>query len=369
MSVVLLVGAGGSLAQAISYRPVRTREHPPLDTDFFVKAIRLSKVHDEVERSIQSIRDELSKSGRFADPFDEPGRVSLEQFFADVYYEVAAARSGDAFDIYVSLLQLYTLVLGTTTNWLANRPHLGDLDRIIRIEHERSDGDLTICTFNQDLVIENIVARLPRTIGQWCLSSLYNNPNLGPLYARETDHFLHHEANCPHSPPVTLLKLHGSLNWGVRSRDQAPRMGTLFPQQNRQIFLHNSKLSAHSATMSTTTQRGRKTWYLWPLIVPPIYDKGRITGISVLDSVWGDAVDAIANCSRLILVGYSVPDADVLASQMLRRSFQQNENLDEIECINPDASVVGKLQEKLNCRVVRLYENLQAYLKFSGGPA
>ncbi len=146
-------------------------------------------------------------------------------------------------------------------------------------------GDLSIITFNQDLVLENVVARIPRTAGEWCLGSLYGNIGLDPLFNRaRREGFMQHHPGCPHKPPVVIHKLHGSLNWGVRSSERDPKMGTLFPgrHRSRSIFVYDLKTTSDSARISTTTRTGRSTWYLWPLIVPPIYDKSRITGISVL---------------------------------------------------------------------------------------
>lgn len=73
---------------------------------------------------------------------------------------------------------------------------------------------------------------------------------------------------------------------------------------------------------------------MWPLVVPPIYDKQRITGMRLLQQLWDLSYKAIASAERLILFGYSIPEADVLARQMLRTAVRQNGSLECVECID-----------------------------------
>src|SRR5437899_2154467 len=113
MRTVVIVGAGGSLAQAQSCRPARPRQHPPLDADFFVKAQVLERSDPFVRMALGRLRKTLNTFGGFPDPFISPS-PSLETFFADVYYEVAASRSSAALPVYAALLDLYAHVLGAT---------------------------------------------------------------------------------------------------------------------------------------------------------------------------------------------------------------------------------------------------------------
>jgi len=358
---VIVAGAGASLAQAESLRPVKSSRHPPLDGNFFSSAERLARRDAEIRQYVQLLTRSVGSSDQFYDPF-QFHEISLEQFFADVYYEVVAARTEVAFAVYLQLLHMYNTVLSTTTNWMAEHARLGDLDRLLRLELKRTP-DVTIVTFNQDLVLENIIQRLPRHQGQWCLSSLYGIDDLQALFAPSGPTFTHHNPNCPHTPPVKLLKLHGSLNWGFRSLKAEPTVRSLFPTGKKELFVHNSRASHDSTKMKTRTPRGRKTWYLWPLVIPPIYDKSKISAMPVLKKVWNDARAAIESADRLVLVGYSLPDADVFARQMLRMAFTSNQTLDAVECINPDPALAGKLKAKLDCRVFRLYHDVPTYIE------
>jgi hypothetical protein len=359
MPTVLILGAGASLAQAASYRPQQLREHPPLDGSFFAKFAEIASRNNGVELELRALQAAVQAHGDFPDPFG-PASISLEQFFADVYYEVASARSGKAFSVFLPLLKLYNRALAATTNWFAVRHNIGILGKLLR--HELSaDPEVTIVTFNHDLVIENAVARLPRVREHWCLKALYGEIDAVPIFGQGPG-FPHHNDGCTERAPVTLLKLHGSLNWGVRSRKADPTLNTLFPSGSREIFYHNLRHIAGAATLTFNVPRGRSRWHFWPLVVPPIYEKSKITGIGLLDGVWRKARAAIEKATRLVVVGYSLPDADVLAAQMVRRAFIANRHLDSIHCVNPDPGLVAKLQTKLECNVVHLYRGLKHYI-------
>lgn len=363
-TTVLIVGAGSTLGHAQSLRPRRAKEHPPLDKTFFNCCQVLAPSHPTIARRINQLQAEIAAVGRFFDPFTRP-EIPLEQFFADVYYEVASGHAPNAFPVFVRLLRLYNRVLSITTEWMLSVSRQGVLDRIIRSELGACE-QLTIVTFNQDLLIEAILARMRRYAGQWCLRALYGDPDFTPLLAGKRAVFSHHERDCRHRAPLTLLKLHGSLNWVLRSRSSEPARSTLFPGPTRKVFIHDANNTSDSAVMTDAASEGRQSWYLWPLIVPPIYEKGRITAMRMLDELWSKAHHAIEKADRIVFIGYSLPDADVSASQMLRNAFSANTSLESVECVNPDPSLAGKLKERLDSKVVTLYDGLSTYLGYEG---
>jgi hypothetical protein len=96
--------------------------------------------------------------------------------------------------------------------------------------------------------------------------------------------------------------------------------------------------------------------------VPPIYDKQRITAMDVLQKLWNAAQGAIERADRIVFLGYSMPDGDVLARQMMRRAYSKNSNSLPIDCINPDPMVAVKLKGSLNARVVRFYAGIPDFM-------
>jgi hypothetical protein len=369
VQTVIVIGAGGSLAQASSLRPSRAKDHPPLDADFFRKSELLAKTMPGVKKELDNFLARLKLAGQFTSPF-EPVTAPLEQFFADVYYEVASQRRKPAFDVLVGLMRLYAQVLAETTNWMAVHQGLGALDKLLRLETLiAAPHHPTVVTFNQDLVIENVVARLPRQSDRWCLSSLYGDVTLSQLFATESGAsvFNHHAAGCVHNPPIELLKLHGSLNWGLQSTTEDPSLGTVFPRgKNRTVHVTNRRRVRVGGMMRSHRPRGRNRWHLWPLLVPPIYDKQRVVGMQFLQTIWDKASVAISQADRLILVGYSLPESDISARQLLRRSFATNQKLNSVTLVNPDPTMVPKVQRVLGCQVLHVYADLPNYLAHQG---
>jgi hypothetical protein len=216
LRTVAIFGAGATLSEAIAYRPKQTREHPPLDASFFGKTVELEDRHSLVRSAVRRLRSVIRTDGSFDDPWSARSPITLEQFFADVYYDVASSRSSSAFRVYLALLNLYGHVLGATTNWITSRTRSGLLIHLLRREVRiAAPNALTIITFNQDLVLENTVRRLCHDDERWCLRGLYGDLDFNPLFSRRDEVLPHHSATCRHNSPITLLKLHGSLNWTI----------------------------------------------------------------------------------------------------------------------------------------------------------
>ena len=341
-----------------------SRQHPPLDANLFDKASDLKKKHPLVGVAIDSLRASIETDGSFDDPWTSRVPLRMEQFFADVYYDVATRRSTTAFEVYLDLLKLYGHVLGATTNWMGTRTDDAIIGRFLRsIVAGSRDERPVIISFNQDLLVENSVYRMCHDDQQWCLNDLYGTAELSPLQA-SGDLFPHHSANCRHESPLELLKLHGSFNWILRTRDQDPRPETLFPRRrDKRIYVHNLRqLNATGGTMRTPASPGRTVWYTWPLVIPPIYDKQRITGITLLDGLWSRAAAALENAERIIVFGYSMPESDVLARQMFRRSYARNSSLGGIEVINPDVEVAARLKGYLGCGFLNVWTDAETFL-------
>jgi hypothetical protein len=228
---------------------------------------------------------------------------------------------------------------------------------------------LTVITFNQDLLIEVAFERIRRT-SPWCLHSLYGGVDLKPLYypARSASAFGglfdNHPANqCNHAPALRLLKLHGSLNWATRRSTADPTIDTIFPRQKKDVYVQNARhIQTGTQRMSTGPGSGRRSWYLWPLIVPPIYEKERIIGIDVIRDIWNQAATALREAQRVVVLGYSAPESDVLARQLLRRSYARNADLFEIVVVNPDMMVAAKLKQSLACTSLTVFDDINTYM-------
>lgn len=147
----------------------------------------------------------------------------------------------------------------------------------------------TFVSFNYDTVVELALRHLGRS---WD----YGVPSLG-----ETRIQPGHDAR----PPVSLLKLHGSINW---TRDEADTVQATHPGQ------------APSPTA------GR------PFILPPIWAK---LPSDILIETWRAAVDALRSATRIAIIGFSAPRHDEHFRYLLAAGLRENISLEQVVLVNP----------------------------------
>jgi hypothetical protein len=349
-STVLVLGAGASVAVAKGFRPKQDRDHPPLDANFFARASR------------HATRAQLDPILRRAEEIGQPDlcstthSVSLEQYLGRLYFEMHNEPSAANIRNYYNLVRLYSAELLTTTNWLAGRK--GSLSKLIRRELDAGHR-LKVITFNHDLLIENALATLPQRHGfAWCISHAYSlGSQLERIAILDQPRYA---SDCPghRAAHVPIYKLHGSLNWVFRTRGEHPTADFARTSAKRKLFLFdNIQIPADSRRVAG----GQRGWYIWPLVVPPVYEKhGFIFGR--LRSVWEAAAGALNEADRVIFWGYSFPAADLHARYFFQGAAQRNESLRAPVLINPDPSAHAALWATLRPRQVRHFQDIVDYL-------
>lgn len=242
MKVCVVLGAGASLANALHFRPSRQRqERPPLDTTFF-ETIDARKI--VLPGPLRTYFTEVVG----IDPTPTTLRERrMEEVFKDVYFDFLEAPDSQTMrNAYVALIRLYLRVLRETTNWLCADNRTGaPIGTLMAAAADVAD-EVTIITFNHDLVIENEIFRRQRLRRRWCLQEGYGSITLAPLAARGQRLLNSHTADCDHDRPITLLKLHGSLNWIVRMQSESPTAN----------FLRGTRVRARSGWFRFAPLRG-----------------------------------------------------------------------------------------------------------------
>jgi hypothetical protein len=108
---------------------------------------------------------------------------------------------------------------------------------------------------------------------------------------------------------VSLLKIHGSLNWAFPGKRGA-RM-TIFDDYQR------------------VAEKG-----LTPVILPPTWQKDRT---NQLVNVWSGAVDALSTATRVVVIGFSLPPTDNHFKYLLSAGLRTNISLRTILFVDPYA--------------------------------
>jgi hypothetical protein len=349
---VLILGAGASVSEAIHFRPKRTQKHPPLDNNFF------RKVEKDASSLIDPVAKEAAEVGQ-ANLFRNDPPVSLEQHLGRLFFAVRNESTERTRAAYFNLVRLYHSELLSTTNWMIGRT--GKLRKLIQGELG-AGNTLAILTFNHDLLVENALDLLPKQrkyAGCWCMTHAYGLDGLS-MISSEDEAF---ESECPGCDDklVRLLKLHGSLNWVFRTVNRDPPPGVLSPPtrrtKKRELFLWTNKRLPSRPGIKLRTQKGHRDWYLWPLIVPPIYEKhGMLRG--ELEEVWRQAADEVGSADKAIFWGYSFPRADLHARYFFDRAANENDALREPIMVNPDPQAVVSLWETLRPKSIRHYRHI-----------
>lgn len=364
---VLVLGAGASLANALHFRSKRAiGSNPPLDESFF----------DAIHSLRVPIPAQLRAYGALypgADPFStgQFRRMGMESFFRDLFYDFEDAQRGSLQSrAYVQLVDVYVRVLRETTNWMGVDSRTGGpVGRLIAATASNF-SEVSILTFNHDLVIENEIQKRARLNRRWCLERGYGNIGTRMTVTRPTvvgPMFRAHDANCRHEEPIQVLKLHGSLNWYVRLRGKSPTPRQLSGLGNAQQLFCSPRRSVAEQPLYIHNRPGpgRKAWRTWPVVVPPVQMKSPLIR-SYVAEVWNDAKTAIEGSHRLVFFGYSLPSLDLAAEKMFQRSLSRANGLNWIDVVNPDPASAQRFAGLLGTRPTRWYPSVDAFLKAGG---
>ncbi|HBS05307.1 MAG TPA: hypothetical protein DEA96_10095 [Leptospiraceae bacterium] len=154
----------------------------------------------------------------------------------------------------------------------------------------RKPSENVFITFNYDTVLEESIWNLNLKV------------NYGLKRAGYEDFTLFDA-----SDGVPVLKLHGSVNW-----TQPGTSG----QQLKVFRDYDSSLPSN----------------LGHILLPPTWQK---TFHGPLQSIWDQAVSAISQATRIIIIGFSIPETDIHFKYLLSAGLQKNISLRKILFVNP----------------------------------
>jgi hypothetical protein len=329
MKTLVIIGAGATRAEAEASKATAD-QIPPLDTDFFLLAERHGlKTHlDTVQAFMQS---------NFSFDISSDPRPRMEEAFGLVYTTTTSAPAPPrAIEAFESLCRIYVRVIANSTNWL--EPALtGPLCRLL--EWCAKDGPLSVLTFNQDIVTEKALTTLtaanpgirwfPKD-GYGLVFSMLTTPTGSPPHFKNVFPI----GGPTDATTVPVHKPHGSLNWYVRTT-KANRVPSRMSRDKRIFCTRRRRIdTTMTSTFQTASGLGRKKFYTWPVIVPPIFEKSTFLG-GALASVWNTAWDELVSAERIVVYGYSFPDADQQSRSLFLRAASQRTTRPLLYSVNP----------------------------------
>jgi len=347
MKTVILLGAGISRAAGGS-KPLAQR--PPLDTDFFqIARAAERKGHDEVVGALSNL------VGDYAHTLTS----SLEASAAYLYLKAVDSPSGSPYHKgFLDLLKLLTVVLAKTTNNLSMGPR-SIFYRFLLSELKKGDKpeDLTIITFNYDLLAERTLDEITSKNGNEIFSmpgcyrlndiAEFTKINGFPTFNNvEKDH-----------KGVSVLKLHGSMNWQSKHTSADPNPSALF-SPSRALHVTNSP----DVATSLSVKKKRRT-YMKPIIVPPVSGKWNMMHNS-MTGLWKLASKALQKADRVVVAGYSCPPLDLEARILLSENLRLNENK-KLYVIDPNPASAAKFIEICGVDHSTIYTSVKDWVRDS----
>lgn len=190
----------------------------------------------------------------------------------------------------------------------------------------------TIITFNYDLLVEEALTNLG-------IPCVYGGLHGGFLANFSSTRYYPDEPEFPGvSDPlpehhIRVIKLHGSINWMLNPEfDPQCDSGAA---QYRVIVLDDYQ-SAWEYQQAYETQRNSKDGFPPALLLaPPIWSKDLRDLNAPLSNVWNAAVRAIETATRIIVIGYSMPQTDPYFKYLLAAGLSENISLRKLFFINP----------------------------------
>lgn len=366
----LIIGAGATYADATKngFR----YELPPLDKNFFWNhhisySYSKGKGGKEYKGSgwNRFIMYDLNSYFRKKYGYDiytkDSPNNSLEKALRILYTDIFITESAkEAEELLVKLITLLNNLIALSTG----RITISMRNRLTRVINKllndcESPEDLTIISYNFDLQAEKSLRYISRRNAR--LNSYFDFPNCYCLPSRSykvtspkddtSDIFDSRKRDTKKLKGIKILKPHGSLNWF-----------SLYPAKSS-LLSHISKsknimISRRAMLPKALTFKGETTF---PVVIPPLVNKGAFIRSTVIDNVWSEMRSELGKSSRLVVYGYSCPEADTESFNLLSQVFTEARIIKELDIINPDPSIIARLQDAVRSPIIHYYKNADYY--------
>jgi len=146
-----------------------------------------------------------------------------------------------------------------------------------------------------------------------------------------------------------LLKLHGSLNWRVCSNPKCRLNGRMWLAVRGKDLLRQQEMYRCPRCGGDRCE---------PFIVPPTSNKLIRRG-SLLHKLWLIARNKLADCQRIVFIGYSFPNTDFYSDWLFRQIRFLEGSRPEIIVVNPEMKKKGSEVQR---RYQRLFKGCEMHV-------
>jgi hypothetical protein len=202
---------------------------------------------------------------------------------------------------------------------------VGYVDAFIR----KLDSSDTVITFNWDVLLERRLNYVRRS-------------------------YTHHSLEGAR-PRLTVLKLHGSIDWF--HGEQLERLNEAYVVHRQLFRLPYFRLIDPSAAWRQNAV---------PFVVPPTFFKN-VQGTTDLEDMWAVAFQRLQEATEIHFCGYRLPREDMYARAVLRRAIRSNalrceatgQPVPRITVVNPQRQVTADFKLMLYDRITGQYQKFQ----------
>lgn len=350
MKATIVLGAGATLADSIR---LGSSDKPPLDQGFHSQA----KTH---EPDLFSLVDSYCRT-EYGIDVTASTHDSLESILAILYADSfrSGAEGNQAFQAFRALIEILIRELARTSDSLrATRKNFvyQVVNRLLGDGLEASD--ITVVTFNYDLHIERSLQLLAKDGGQeevFSFPSCYRiayerctKPNTGV-----SDCF---DVTEDTKACLSILKLHGSLNWYSRHNSSTLSKSVLLNARKSVSITRRRKIDPFMMTRS-----GPRRYHSFPIIVPPVFSKASVLP-EAMKPLWQLAETAIRESEIVIVMGYSCPPSDHESANMFRRAFRGNTEERQLHIVDPNPGILMRYVGLTDVTSISYYRSADTFV-------
>jgi hypothetical protein len=185
----------------------------------------------------------------------------------------------------------------------------------------------TIITFNYDLLVEKAMDSLAIPVVYGGLHGAFLGNFNSTRYRPDEPEMIGIPDPLPEDH-VRLIKLHGSINWMFNPEYAAAASS---PASQYKIVI----LDDYQATWKYQQHSPKSSPIPHLVLAPPTWNKDLRDLNAPLSNVWDSAVRAIETATRIIVVGYSMPQTDPYFKYLLAAGLANNISLRKLFFVNP----------------------------------
>jgi hypothetical protein len=142
---------------------------------------------------------------------------------------------------------------------------------------------------------------------------------------------------------IKLLKLHGSLNWGITKEHENIRPWELQKFLSTKTYLSHNKYALVTPGSDFKTYENDSLNLEYkdePVIIPPTWNKSSFH--SDLEKVWTEAANQLEQAENLFIIGFSLPETDIFFRHLYALGTAGNIPFNRFWVFDPDKKGIVK---------------------------